>query len=121
MVFPHAPFVLFRYGFFYVMLISDIRKQNLVCIFLHPHRSAEFRPLEETVCGKQSAYCSAILHPHSMINLCFFLFFLSVCAFSFCLFHTFMQIFLSKSENYLKKSESDTSFFFKAGRHSTRN
>lgn len=88
MVFLHAPFVLFRYGFFYVMLISDIRKQNLVCIFLHPHRSAEFRPLEETVCGKQSAYCSAILHPHSMINLCFFLSF-------FCRFVLFLFAFFT--------------------------
>lgn len=88
MVFLHAPFVLFRYGFFYVMLISDIRKQNLVCIFLRPHRSAEFRPLEETVCGKQSAYCSAILHPHSMINLCFFLSF-------FCRFVLFLFAFFT--------------------------
>lgn len=111
MVFLHAPFVLFRYGFFYVMLISDIRKQNLVCIFLHPHRSAEFRPLEETVCGKQSAYCSAILHPHSMINLS--LFFLSVCAFSFCLFHTFMQIFsILSNRKTISKSQRVTRVFF---------
>lgn len=114
MVFLHAPFVLFRYGFFYVMLISDIRKQHLVCIFLRPHRSAEFRPLEETVCGKQSACCSAILHPHSMINLCFFLsFFVGLCFF-FLPFSHFYADFLHpfKSENDLKKSESDTSFLF---------
>lgn len=123
MFFLHAPFVPFRYGFFYVMLISDIRKQHLVCVFLRPHRSAEFRPLEETVCGKQSAYWSAILHPHSMINLCFFLFFLSVCAFSFCLFHTLMQIFsiLSNRKTISKSQRVTRVFFFKAGRYSTRN
>lgn len=117
MFFLHAPFVPFRYGFFYVMLISDIRKQHLVCVFLRPHRSAEFRPLEETVCGKQSAYCSAILHPHSMINLCFFLFFLSVCAFSFCLFHTFMQIFsILSNQKTISKSQRVTRVFFFQGR-----
>lgn len=88
MFFLHAPFVLFRFGFFYVMLISDIRNQHLVCIFLRPHRPAEFRPLEETVCGKQSAYCSAILHPHLMINLCFFLSF-------FCQFVLFLFAFFT--------------------------
>lgn len=123
MYFLHAPFVLFRFGFFDVMLISDIKNQHLVCIFLRPHRSAEFRPLEETVCGKQSAYCSVILHPHLMINLGFFLFFVGL-RFFFLPFSHFYADFLHpfKSENYLKKSESDTSFvFFKAGRHSTRN
>lgn len=110
MFFLHAPFVLFRYGFFYVMLISDIRNQHLVCVFLRPHRSAEFRPLEETVCGKQSAYCSAILHPHSMKSVFLSLFFVGLCFF-FLPFSHFYADFLHpfKSENYLKKSES---FFF---------
>lgn len=112
MVFPHAPFVLFRYGFFYVMLISDIRKQNLVCIFLHPHRSAEFRPLEETVCGKQSAYCSAILHPHSMINLCFFLFFFVSLCFFFLRFSHFYADFPFKIGKLSQKVREWHEFFF---------